>query len=468
MAMTSKSVESFVIKPTNKHNLSYTSPTVTLHGFDLMAAPVHISNHRFFHRPEHLTEQDVVDTLKSSLAEALELYPPVAGTIRANEKGEPYIALDGEGAIFEVEMRDSPFTGDAEDLSPRPVLLLPTPSGALAVRVTQFSCGTIAVASSMHHYFTDLRGFLDFLGLWAKIARGEAIDPQTILQDWSHTPGRFFTEYIKSASQAVSPPPAPKGYVVLPSPPTEMPAFSAGIVQKWKITDSELTNLKNDLTLALKDSSDTWISSGDALTALLWGVLTRARASAKVSREGSFGGSSEESGTETIAMAADGRERSPNQNMTGGQYFGNFNCLFMTTVPRADLLSSDAKSASRVAHAIRSSLNEQLSTEAIANRIRFMEAPEHIIPPGRIFWTADLAFTNWCRFDLEGEDMDFGWGKPFEATGGEGILPPGYVCLLKQKSTGDVTIIITVEEDGSDAMKTDTLLNKYATLMKIR
>ncbi|KAK9711688.1 hypothetical protein K7432_007661 [Basidiobolus ranarum] len=67
--------------------------------------------------------------------------------------------------------------------------------------------------------------------------------------------------------------------------------------------------------------------------------------------------------------------------MVGGRYFGDFNCLFMTIVPRADLLSSDAKSAYRVAHVIRSSLNEQLSTEAIADRIRSMEAPEHTIPP---------------------------------------------------------------------------------------
>jgi len=70
--------------------------------------------------------------------------------------------------------------------------------------------------------------------------------------------------------------------------------------------------------------------------------------------------------------------------------------------------------------------------------------------------------------NLQGEDMDFGWGKPFDATGGEGVLPPGYVCLLQQKTTGDVTVVITVEKEGGHAMKTDTLLNKYATLVRIR
>lgn len=310
----------------------------------------------------------------------------------------------------------------------------------------------------MHHLLTDLRGFLDFLGVWSKLARGETIDLQTIPQDWSHNPGRFFTEqHSSSASRAVLPP--PKGYVVLPTPPTPVSdslVFPAAEVQKWKISESALAKLKNDFTSALEDSPDAWISTGDALTALLWGAITRARQSAKVPRE--------ESETETIAMAADGRERSPNKNMTGGRYFGNFNILFMTSVSRTDLLSSDAKSASRVALAIRTSLNKQLSSEAIADRIQFMEAPEHA---GRIIWNAGVAFTNWCRFDLQGEDMDFGWGKPFDATGGEGVLPPGYVRLTQQWTTGDIAVIITVEKAGGHAMRTDTLMNEYAELETI-
>ncbi|CAF1566267.1 unnamed protein product [Didymodactylos carnosus] len=96
---------------------------------DLIGAPMDIHNHRFFHRPpSHLTTTDVIDKLKSSLAEALELYPPVAGIVRANEKGELYIAMDVEnrlGTPFLVEMKDTPYAGDTEDLSPRLFMLLP-------------------------------------------------------------------------------------------------------------------------------------------------------------------------------------------------------------------------------------------------------------------------------------------------------------------------------------------------------
>jgi hypothetical protein len=32
------------------------------------------------------------------------------------------------------------------------------------------------MAASIHHQVTDLRGYLDFVEIWAKLARGEAID----------------------------------------------------------------------------------------------------------------------------------------------------------------------------------------------------------------------------------------------------------------------------------------------------
>lgn len=316
------------------------------------------------------------------------------------------------------------------------------------------------MASSLHHYLADLRGFLDFLVIWAKIARGETIDLETVPQDWSHTPSRFYAELQTKDKNSLE---APRGYSLLDSTPTTLPMFSSSSeVQTWKISESALAKLKKDFTSALQESSAdaSWISSGDALASLLWGVITRARQSGKESSS-----SSDEYGTETIAMAADGRERSPNKNMIDGRYLGNFNILFLTTVPRADLLSPDAKSASRVAQTIRTSLNEQLSPQAIADRLQFMEVPEHA---GRIIWNASVAFTNWCRFDLEGEDMNFGWGKPFDATGGEGELPPGYVRLQQRRSTGEVTAIITVEKEGAHAMRNDALLNKYATFMKTR
>ncbi|UJR34450.1 hypothetical protein I4U23_021857 [Adineta vaga] len=465
-------VETYTIYPTSKYNRPPAPSTIALHGLDLLSPPIQIRNHRFYHHPTSTTT-DVIDKLKSSLAEALELYPPVAGTVRVNEKNEVYIAMDAEnilGTPFLVEMKDTPYVGDTEDLSARIGLLLPPLSSTLAVKVTQFSCGTIAVASSMHHQVADLRGLLDFLELWAQLARGEPIDFTKIPDDWSRNPGRFFPGLIVELSSPTPPPPPPP-FMVLPVPTTGPSSYllAPSDITRWKFTKSAMERLKNDFSPSDASSSkehksDLWISSGDALAALLCGVITRARENAKVARL--EGRSSLESQTEEIAMAANGRDRAPQGNMSNGQYFGNFNTLWSATISRSDLLSLTCESASRVALGIRNSLNLQLSPEAIARKIAFFEDPQNIKPPGRIAWSADIILTNWCRFDLQGPKLDFGWGKPFCATAGAGgTYPPGYSIMTQEKSSGDVFILITVEQEGADGLKADSLLNKYATLV---
>src|ERR1700722_6440333 len=96
----------------------------------------------------------------------------------------------------------------------------------------QFSCGTIAVAASMHHQVTDLRGYLDFLEVWAQLARGETIDFTKIPDDWSHTPGRFFSGLIRKSTAPIPPP----GFMVLSAPPTGPHPFllAPSKVSRWK------------------------------------------------------------------------------------------------------------------------------------------------------------------------------------------------------------------------------------------
>jgi hypothetical protein len=132
-------VETSTIYPTNKYNRPRPPSKIALHGLDGLSAPIQIHNHRFFHPPAG-SFSDVIDKLKSSLAEALELYPPVAGTVIANEQGEIYIATDADnilGSPFLVDIRDTPYDGDFEDLSPRTDVILPPLSSSFAVKVTR-------------------------------------------------------------------------------------------------------------------------------------------------------------------------------------------------------------------------------------------------------------------------------------------------------------------------------------------
>ncbi|KAH7026979.1 hypothetical protein BKA57DRAFT_479901, partial [Linnemannia elongata] len=344
------------------HNRPTPPSKVRLHGLDICPA-IQIHNHRFFRCPS-IPLSDVVEQLKTSLAEALEF---------SNDKGEIFSVMDKEGI-------DTPF-----------IRILPPMASTLAVKVTQFSCGTICVASSFNHQISWNSGH--------KLSRGEPADFTKIPDDWERTPGRFFSDLIKELEGVSLPAPPP--FVLLDIPATGPSAYllAPSVVTNWKITKSSMAQLKRDLSPPA--GSGLWISSGDALSALVSGAVTRARQDSKVARL--EGRSSEESEVEKIAMAADAFFDSPAVNDT----------------------------------------------------------------PGRVGWAADIVLTNWCRFDLKGPKLRFGWGeKPFMATSGGGtVYPPAYSLMTEDKETGDVFLLLTVEKGGEGALVGDVLLNKYATLV---
>lgn len=244
------------------------------------------------------------------------------------------------------------------------------------------------VASSFNHQVADLRGFLDFLELWSAIARHETIDLATAVPlDWMHTPGRFFDP---STDNTTNPPP----FKLLDKPKTGPDACftSPSTITYWKFSSEQLQKLKEDFSAPLTNG---WISTGDALVALVCGAITRARKSANIPR---LQGRSE-TNQESIVNAADGRERIPKSKKS--KYFGNFNPLFNAFVDRADLESEQLDGSARVALAIRQTLTKQLSPESLAQKIAFFENEDNLVPPGRIGWGADIILTNWSRNDLQ-------------------------------------------------------------------
>jgi hypothetical protein len=132
-------IENHVIYPTNKHQRPAPPLKIQSHGLDMLGSPIQIKNHRFFHKPTK-PFSDVIDVLKSSLAEALELYLPIAGCIQTTQDGEIYVVVDPDqfkGTPFIVETKDIPYTVETEDLGPRSDILLPDDASLLAVKVTQ-------------------------------------------------------------------------------------------------------------------------------------------------------------------------------------------------------------------------------------------------------------------------------------------------------------------------------------------
>lgn len=48
-----------------------------------------------------------------------------------------------------------------------------------------------------------------------------------------------------------------------------------------------------------------------------------------------------------------------------------------------------------------------------------------------------------------------------------GMVPGGFGRLLANKSCAEISILVSVEKDGANALRNDPLLNKYATFVKV-
>lgn len=146
--------ESTVVLPTAKHDRPKPPIVIPLHGFDTISVPIHTEIRHFFQAHKD-SICDVITGLKASLAEALEIYFPVAGTVIVNEKAESLIATDPaniRGAPFIVEIKDFPFEKETEELSPRGGMFLPPLSPTFAVKLSKVYLLSIYASSTTYGF----------------------------------------------------------------------------------------------------------------------------------------------------------------------------------------------------------------------------------------------------------------------------------------------------------------------------
>ncbi|KAJ3048161.1 hypothetical protein HK097_010816, partial [Rhizophlyctis rosea] len=394
---------------------------IPLHPLDHIGSPIQIKHHAW-HRlssssssssSSSFSFDQTVDRLKESLEKAMALFPPTCGTIRTDDDGVRVVDLTEphrQGALFVVQEWDVPYyleggddlvkdsqeeyDIDEDELAPRQGLLLPEGERMLAVKITKFSNNTIAICTSIHHQITDLSSFQTFLHVWASLARNKTPSPSLVPTDFTHTAERYFPPHTLTTST----PPTPEGFTILSEPPKGPPAFllQPADVSVWVFGKEALERLKEELK---PKNGEGFISTGDALAALLCTAIHQAREAAGIPRID--GRSSDESGVEVVAMAADARDRS---SLSKEVYFGNFNPLVITPIPRASLLSH----TSSVASHIRSALMTQLSPTYLSTKLAYLSHPPHLTPFFRPAWKADIILTNWCKFDLRSAGLDVG------------------------------------------------------------
>ncbi|KAF5362892.1 hypothetical protein D9758_007153 [Tetrapyrgos nigripes] len=468
-----------IVKPSSKLNLPTPDP-IPLNVMDLIMPPLFLRFVMMYKLRNEDPDTDaggekafdkVVQLLISSLADALELYPPVAGRLRPvnPEKGsELAIFCDGTGAEVVVHRENRPFVEEEHDLQSLSFgpLFLPldevAKKGSLMVKVTKFSCGTVTIVPQLHHYVTDLGSYMDFVSTWAKIANGESIDMTLFPKSWVHEPMKYFSS--KQIDPSLVPTSVP-GIVVRPEDAPPLPFPKIRDTLRWYFSDTALEQLKVDCTSILNlnpsnnTSSAAWISTADAFTALVWAAQTRARYAVDPNLVADK--------TQTLGVAVDARERLKALGLPH-HYFGNFNLSLAVSASRKDLLDASLEATTRVALAIRTGLLEHLTFDAMAYRMAFLEAQALALEGQvghRLMLEGDNRSTNWSKYDLT--KMLFGprLEPVYTNVGTKSSFPAGSMFIWKAK--GGVIVASPVDsKEADDILLADKLMVKYGTVVQ--
>ncbi|KAJ3797565.1 hypothetical protein GGU11DRAFT_745083 [Lentinula aff. detonsa] len=263
------------------------------------------------------------------------------------------------------------------------------------------------------------------------------------------------------------------GIAILPpsSGPPPMPALRMFDGLRWSISDASLAQLKTDCMalFSVKDPVRYWISSADAFTALVWGAMTRARHD--IFTKSALSTNEAHAESESLGVAVDGRKRLGLDSPEAGsatRYFGNLNLSLAVYTPRINLLEATLEATSRIALAIRKTIQDETTLDAISSRVAFIEAQVEATRPDttrRIVLEGDCRSTNWAKHDPT--KFDFGLGSEMKSIGTtlatKTIYPAG--MFLITKGSGGLLVATTVEEEADVPLSMDPLLTRYAELL---
>ncbi|KAK0485716.1 transferase [Armillaria novae-zelandiae] len=233
----------------------------------------------FVYAPSPDIELIPVERLEHSLTLLLDYYPHLTGRLQINSSnGTPEISRLGTGAelfiarcserLDRIELPNLPGAGNAL-LGPfDPSLEGVCRDPIFTVQHTRFACGGVALGVRLHHITGDADGFFQLVRDLAELYRTSslAVPPHI----------RSYLLELTPEERAAALDFAPSSYYVEQSSPafTAYPVAAPNTGRFLRFSSSELSALK---ARATDPSSDSWISTFDALCAHFYQRVYRAR-----------------------------------------------------------------------------------------------------------------------------------------------------------------------------------------------
>ncbi|KAL3512592.1 hypothetical protein ACH5RR_025309 [Cinchona calisaya] len=375
---------------------------------DSFPTPIYIPCILFYQNNPSFDPSQISHQLKNSLSFTLTKYYPLAGRIQddifvdCEDSGAPYIearvhtslADATQNFVIEEFNRYLPIN-PYESLGQ--ILKSTVP---LAVQVSFFECGSIAIGICISHRVADTLSAVMFLNSWAAICKSN--DDNEILKPNLDLGCLYF--------------PPPKD--VLPSAPLRSVVKKEKVVAKRLVFDKEKLEKLKEVASSVSDSPVKDPTRVEALSAYICKNFIDVN-QAKVDARLGF--------VALHAVNLRPKIKLPNTEFA----FGNI------SFPISALLRPDTERechdiVGHLRNAIRS-VNDDFVKNVVQERepyLRIMSETREVLAREDVCF---CNFTSWCRFPIY--EVDYGWGKPFFV--GTAAVPAKNTIILMSTKCGD-------------------------------
>lgn len=391
----------------------------------------------YIYKAKHNNEYAIaIERMCNSLSKILVHHYPIAGQLCLAESGRLEVECNAKGVTL-LEAETTKSSSDYGDFSPSESIkeLVPTIDYSqpleerplLVVQLTRFQGDqSLAIGMALSHPLADGTAWFPFINKWAKVARGETLEPNEM---------PFLDRTILKFSQSSSPrfdhPELKPLPLILATSKTIDEKQKKRIAALLKLTSGQVEILKKEANdeSTKQGSISRPYSRYEAIAAHIWRCASKAR-------------QLDEHQPTLVRFNVNFRNRlipplPPN-------YFGN--ALAITMTPTCDVGEIMSNSLGYVAQKIREAI-ELLTNEHIKSQMNVLvgEGPlvqqgERLIVPYPETGNPNIHLTSWMNMPAYG--ADFGWGKPV-------YFGLGYVCpydraVISESAEGDGSVNVTM------------------------
>ncbi|KAL8242376.1 hypothetical protein R6Q59_012678 [Mikania micrantha] len=395
-----------------------------------------------FYRPNNAcnAEQKAI-MLKKSLSLCLTRYYPFAG--RLPSPASPSVDCNDEGVLF-LEARSDTQLADtfqslisSQDHQDLGQLFAdgmvnfnnPTSTHLVAVQLTHFACGGLALAISLAHVIGDGCTLSSFLSHWASVACYGSIDHKEVVRNNPH--------YIQSpCAQPILPEAAMK----------KMAPWNNLVSKRFVFPNSKLSELKN-MVVSEADGSINNPTRFEVLTSLIY----KTAVAAAIEISGSFKPS-------YLVFVANVRDK------------------FVQKLPQSTVGNFLKGMTVKTRHAGETSLSV-VSAEIRKKKLQLdqgIRSVQHLVEDSKSFHAElgneDLENVTkgsyWCsslcgfRFNK----LDFGWGKPMGTTYAVRYVDRNGIVLMDTADGDGIEVVMFLEKESMEIFENDKELLSYCKI----